>query len=420
MPKETLSSISRKYGVSLQAILKANSLDESDIIKTGQILIIPLEFFKTTYEVKSGDTLSSISRNYGIPFQEILEVNNIKAEEHIKVGQILVIPTGFTVKGVTHKVKSGETIYSIAHDYGVSVLSLCNANTIENPNNLKTGRLLVIPPKDNILEDVNILGESAIIGETVVSLKAKPSRNSEVVTQTILGDTVSIKEVSGNWYFVRISDGYFGWVEDSVLVFPGEEFKSSQKVIVSALMANIVCEPKESSHYRGKAVMGTTLPLLRREGQWVEVLLPRGQKGWLMEGQVLFEPRSPQKSSEIVKTAEMYLSVPYLWGGTTALGVDCSGFVFTVYKINGYKIPRDAESQFDYCEPREDKDLQPGDMVFFTTYLKGPSHVGIYLGYDKFIHASSSKGVTISSLNNEYYKSRYLGGGRIKELSCEK
>ncbi|MEQ8169188.1 MAG: LysM peptidoglycan-binding domain-containing protein [Candidatus Eremiobacterota bacterium] len=423
-PSETLTSIAKQYGVSLKEILSANSIDEPDKIHTGQIIVIPsetsgtIETSGTDYEVKQGDTLCSISRKYGVSLQEILSANSLNKDDKIKTGDILKIPTGFTVEGPTHYVKEGETMSSIANSYGVSVISLCNANSISNPNRLRTGRLLVIPEKDNTTDGINKFGESAIIQETVATLKGKPSEDGETVTQTVMGDIVSIKEISGDWYFIRTPEGYFGWVTENSLspVTDG----NSKKIIISALMADIACMPEENSDYCGHAVMGSNLTFIKKEGQWVEVMLPSGHKGWIKEEQVLFKPKAPQNQEEIVKTAKMYLGVPYLWGGTTPLGVDCSGFIFTVYKMNGYIIPRDAESQFNYCEHIEDEKLLPGDLVFFTTYLPGPSHVGIYLGDGNFIHASSSKGVTVSSINGDYYKCRYLGGGRIKEIVSDR
>jgi len=418
--QETLTSIAKQYGIPLKEILSANSIDDPDKIHTGQILIIP-DFSSSTvkksitrYEVKQGDTLCSISRKYGISLQEILSVNSMKKDDKIKAGDILKIPTGFTVEGTTHYVKEGETISSIASSYGISVISLCSANSISNPNRLRTGRLLIIPEKDNTKDGINKFGENAIIQETVATLKGKPSEDGETVTQAVMGDIVSIKEISGDWYFIRTTEGYFGWVTGNSLA-PITD-RDSEKIIISALKVDIASAPEEGADYCGHAVMGSNLTFIKKEGQWVKVMLPSGQSGWVKEEQILLKPKDPQRPEEIVKTAKMYLGVPYLWGGTTPLGVDCSGFIFTVYRMNGYIIPRDAESQFNYCEHMEDDRLLPGDLVFFTTYLPGPSHVGIYLGDGNFIHASSSKGVTVSSINGEYYKCRYLGGGRIKEI----
>ena len=423
-PSETLTSIAKQYGVSLKEILSANSIDDPDKIHTGQVLVIPVEKSDvteksgTTYEVKQGDTLCSISRKYGVSLQDLLSVNSMNKDDKIKTGDILKIPTGFTVEGPIHYVKEGETISSIAKNYGISVISLCNANSIGNPNRLRTGRLLVIPEKDNTKDGINKFGESAIIQETVATLKGKPCEDGETVTQAVMGDIVSIKEISGDWYFIRTPEGYFGWVTGNSLSHVTD--RNSEKIIISALMADIASVPEEGSEYCGHAVMGSNLTFIKKEGQWVEVMLPSGRSGWIKEEKILFKPKGPQRPEEIVKTAKMYLGVPYLWGGTTSLGVDCSGFIFTVYKMNGYIIPRDAESQFNYCEHIEDEKLLPGDLVFFTTYLPGPSHVGIYMGDGNFIHASSSKGVTVSSINGDYYKCRYLGGGRIKEIVSDR
>lgn len=117
-------------------------------------------------------------------------------------------------------------------------------------------------------------------------------------------------------------------------------------------------------------------------------------------------------SSSLVSTAMRFMGVPYVWAGTTSSGFDCSGFVMRVYLMHGIRLPRMADAQY-YAGTKVSKaDLKPGDLVFFTTYCPGPSHVGMYIGNAKFIHASSRRGVTISSLNDPYYSARFLGGRR--------
>lgn len=116
---------------------------------------------------------------------------------------------------------------------------------------------------------------------------------------------------------------------------------------------------------------------------------------------------------KIVLTAKQYLGVPYVWGGTDNLGFDCSGFTQFVMKKNGIQIPRTAAMQFGDGIPVAKENLKIGDLVFFTTYKPGASHVGFYIGDNQFIHASSAAGeVTISSLNINYYASRYIGARR--------
>jgi hypothetical protein len=111
----------------------------------------------------------------------------------------------------------------------------------------------------------------------------------------------------------------------------------------------------------------------------------------------------------LVEFAEKFKGVPYQWGGNTPRGFDCSGFVTYVFKEFGVDLPRSSADQFYQGE--KVTDLVQGDLVFFTTYKKGPSHAGIYIGDNKFIHASDN-GVEISSLNESYYKARYLGAKR--------
>ncbi len=118
-------------------------------------------------------------------------------------------------------------------------------------------------------------------------------------------------------------------------------------------------------------------------------------------------------SRRIISGALQYLGVPYVFGGTTPYGFDCSGYVQYVFAKAGISLPRTADVQYEVGTPISSAELIPGDVVFFTTYTYGASHVGIYLGEGNFVHASSSSGVTVSSLNSAYWSTHYIGSRRI-------
>lgn len=120
------------------------------------------------------------------------------------------------------------------------------------------------------------------------------------------------------------------------------------------------------------------------------------------------------KADAIIKTAKKYIGTRYVFGGTTPKGFDCSGFVQYVFKKNGFTIPRTADEQYKLGKRIKKRgELSPGDLVFFSTYEKGASHCGVYLGKNQFIHVSSSKGVRIDSLDDSYWKPRWYGGKHI-------
>ena len=115
----------------------------------------------------------------------------------------------------------------------------------------------------------------------------------------------------------------------------------------------------------------------------------------------------------VVAESMQYLGVPYVFGGTTPSGFDCSGYVRYVFANAGIYLPRTADAQYECGYSVSTAELVPGDLVFFSTYEAGPSHVGIYLGDGNFINAASSSGVSIASLYSSYWGSCYIGARRV-------
>ena len=125
------------------------------------------------------------------------------------------------------------------------------------------------------------------------------------------------------------------------------------------------------------------------------------------------EEESTISADELVKEAKKYLDVPYVWGGSTPKGFDCSGFLNYVFdKSSDVNLPRTVSEI--YKKGTKVSKPEVGDIVFFETYKPGASHAGIYIGNDQFIHSSSSKGVSIASMDNSYWSPRYLGAKSIQ------
>lgn len=121
-----------------------------------------------------------------------------------------------------------------------------------------------------------------------------------------------------------------------------------------------------------------------------------------------------RRAAEVIAMARRFLGVPYVWAGASPGGFDCSGFVYYLYSKVGVHLPRMADGQFTVGYAIKRSELQPGDLVFFSTYEPGPSHCGIYIGNNQFIHASSGAGeVTITPLSKPYYVERYIGARRV-------
>jgi cell wall-associated NlpC family hydrolase len=122
--------------------------------------------------------------------------------------------------------------------------------------------------------------------------------------------------------------------------------------------------------------------------------------------------RTTTIARNLTHAALRFLGTPYVFGGTSTTGFDCSGYTQHVFAMLGLSIPRTADAQY-YAGNRIRGTMKPGDLVFFQTYEPGPSHVGIYLGNGQFVHASSSHGVMVSHLSDSYWSERYIGAKRF-------
>lgn len=140
----------------------------------------------------------------------------------------------------------------------------------------------------------------------------------------------------------------------------------------------------------------------------------RGGEGYAFGGKEIRKAGDPQPASKVLEVANSFRGIPYVWAGKSPKsGFDCSGFIYEVMRLNGYTVPRLADHQFAESTPVKYDQLQPGDMVFFSTYLPGASHCGFYLGRGEFLHASSAgKAVIVSQMRTGYYRQRFVGGGR--------
>jgi len=272
---------------------------------------------------------------------------------------------------------------------------------------------------------------AAVVTSAVENMHRRSTDGSDVVSQAILGTNVKLlrKELNADgedWYEVETPDTYTGWILGSALELlnPGARpYASSGKVfVVTALLANTYREPSVTKHKPVKtAPISAVLEIAgEQDERWLETRLPCGTKAWIQrgDGEVREAPWTwpRRKTEEMVTLSKRFIGLPYTWGGTSPLGLDCSGFVQLVYKMGGIPILRDADIQMEKSglEDVAKGQEQAGDLVFFGS--RGIGHVGMMIDGEYFINATTHETPTvrIDRLKDEYWQKIYRGARRPK------
>lgn len=277
---------------------------------------------------------------------------------------LALICTSFPTAAASYKIKQGDTLWDIAAKRHTTVAKLVKANHLRENAILPLGKSISVPGRPRAKQPNRRSGSVRQVSRTVhtsadaVCLRVGASTSSRKVTTLHRGTTLNVLSRNGKWAKVALANGVCGFVYRPLLaVGPVTDRPSSNQVASAAP---------------------------NREG------------------------------GSVVETAMACRGTHYARGGTSRGGFDCSGFTRWVYARYGIALPHSSAAQAGLGKPVSRGELQPGDLVFFQTSRRGISHVGIYIGNNCFVHASShGRGVTVDSLGSGYYAPRYRGARRV-------
>jgi len=289
---------------------------------------------------------------------------------------------------------------------------------------------------DNIILLPNHDFKYGIINNSVANLRKNPSHSSELVSQTILGTGVSILKKEGEWYLIQTPDKYISWIDHGGIVPMSKEkydnyFASDVGVFTRPY--GFSYETKKKNRVVSDLVLGSALKIVKIGSKHTKYKYPDGRTAWI-ENRLMNSISSIRGMNysiqNLLENAHSLIGVPYLWGGTSSKGFDCSGYTKSVYLMNGYILPRDASQQVKegilVDDSRNWNLLEAGDLMFFGYYKDDKlriDHVSIWLGDGYFIQ--SSKNVRISSVYSDnsnfddYHMAKYIESRRIIGFNTE-
>jgi cell wall-associated NlpC family hydrolase len=279
----------------------------------------------------------------------------------------------------------------------------------------------------------------------VANMYSGPSDKTDVVSQAIYGSNVLLLVARGEWSRIQTSDRYKGWVPSRHVrtILTGNGYATAGATVqVESLFANIYSEPDVTRHkpvitvpFETKleiaenpaaappksaaappAAKKSPAKKMDTEG-WLHVRLPGQTLAWIQASDVVADPK-PLTIAESIELGKKFIGLPYLWGGRSSFGFDCSGFTQMLVRARGVNMPRDADQQAAWTGvvPVERKDLQAGDLLFFGSSAKKITHTAMYIGDGQFIQASTNGHpvVQISRLDDDPWSRLLVACRRVK------
>lgn len=293
----------------------------------------------------------------------------------------------------------------------------------------------------NIIDEVNILPDKelgaktwGVIYNSTGNVYYKNAHSAELVTQVLLGMPVKILDQKGGWRRIQMPDSYIGWINESVEPMTENElhaYLQKPKIIVTSHAATSFSKAKSNSPIVSDLVAGNSLVVVGIKGRYYKVVYPDGRTAYVSKSDAKKESNWLDEieltGKSITETAKQMMGIPYVWGGTSTKGLDCSGFTKTVFLMHGVILARDASQQVKYGELVDQTGdfgkLQPGDLVFFGSKATSENprervvHVGVAIGNNKFIHASDYIRINSFDPNDPLYDAfntkRYLRTKRV-------
>ncbi|MCU7494544.1 MAG: C40 family peptidase [Ignavibacteria bacterium] len=273
----------------------------------------------------------------------------------------------------------------------------------------------------NVKDEISLLPSKDLNGKTygvinlsVANIRTHHEHSAEMATQGLLGTPVKVLKKENGWFLIQTPDQYIAWVDgDGVQQMTKDEYNDwneSAKVIYTAFYGFTFADPDLNSAHVSDIVKGNILKVVGEAIGFVKVQYPDNRLAYIPKGECMdFEQWLDNReitAENMIKTGKTLMGIPYLWGGTSVKGLDCSGFTKTIYYLNGVILPRDASQQVYSGDPVDTKDsfdnLKPGDLLFFgtkatATTKEKATHVAMYIGNGEYIHSSGR--VRINSLD---------------------
>lgn len=263
-----------------------------------------------------------------------------------------------------------------------------------------------------ILDELRALPDPTLSGRTfgvvcvsVANLRSRPGHSQELGTQVLLGTPLRLLKKVGGWYYVQAPNDYLCWTNDRMQLMDKAAFASWRKldkVMITDTFTVVHRQPSNDSLPISDAVAGSMLALVDTQNGFCHVRYADGREGYVSTSSCQPLARwlkdADDQPARLVATARRFFGVPYLWGGTSTKGMDCSGFTSTVWLLNGVLLPRDASQQvhagIEVTFDASMSQVRAGDLLFFgrrTTVDRSErvTHVGISLGRYRFIHSST-------------------------------